>query len=41
MVATLGVAWSEYWQWQLLSLINLAVAPLMLVLGIGWFRDRL
>jgi NhaC family Na+:H+ antiporter len=41
MVATLGVAWSDYWQWQLLSLINLAVAPLMLVLGIGWFRDRL
>lgn len=38
MVATLGVAWSDYWHWQLLSLINLAVAPLVLVLGIGWFR---
>jgi len=29
MVATLGVAWSEYWYWQLLSLINIAVAVLL------------
>ncbi len=35
MVATLGVEWSEYWCWQLLSLINIAVALLLAVTGIG------
>lgn len=37
MAATLGVAWTEYWNWQLMSLINLLVAPLVAVLGIGCF----
>lgn len=35
LVSTLGVAWSEYCAWQLLSLINIAVAILMAVLGVG------
>ncbi len=37
MVATLGVPYGEYWQWQLLSLINIAVAPTLAILGIGCF----
>lgn len=37
MSSTLGVAFEDYWHWQLLSLINLGVAPLLVVLGIGCF----
>ena len=37
MVATLGVPWSEYWHWQLMSLINFVVAPTLAILGIGCF----
>ena len=37
MVATLGVPWSEYWYWQLLSLINLIIAPTLALLGRGCF----
>jgi len=37
MVATLGVSYEEYLPWQLLSLINLVVAPLLAILGIGCF----
>lgn len=40
MVATLGVAFSDYWHWQLLSLINLMIAPLWAVLGIGMFLQN-
>jgi Na+:H+ antiporter, NhaC family len=40
MVATLGVPWAEYWHWQLLSLINLIVAPAIAVLGIGCFYNE-
>ena len=39
MVATLGVAWGDYVRWQILSLANLAVAPLLLALGIGMFKS--
>ncbi len=39
MVATLGVAWEDYVRWQILSLANLAVAPLLLALGIGMFKS--
>ena len=39
MVATLGVAWEDYVRWQILSLSNLAVAPLLLALGIGMFKS--
>jgi Na+:H+ antiporter, NhaC family len=37
MVATLGVPWEQYWHWQLLSLINFVVAPMVAILGIGCF----
>lgn len=40
MVATLGVAYSEYWHWQLLSLINIVVAIVLAVTGIGCFYGR-
>jgi len=37
MVATLGVAWDQYWHWQLLSLFNFVVAPTLAILGVGCF----
>jgi NhaC family Na+:H+ antiporter len=37
MVATLGVPWADYWHWQLLSLINFVIAPLLAITGIGCF----
>ncbi len=37
MVATLGVPFAEYWHWQLMSLINLVVAPLLAWTGRGCF----
>ena len=41
MVATLGVAWADYWHWQILSLTNLVLAPTLAILGIGCFSaDR-
>lgn len=39
MVATLGVPFNEYWNWQLLSLINIIIAPTIAVLGIGCFYN--
>lgn len=39
MVSTLGVAFADYWQWQLLSLVNLLVAPAIALLGIGMFKQ--
>lgn len=41
MVATLGVPFADYWHWQLLSLINFVVAPLLAVTGIGCFYHEL
>ena len=40
MVATLGVPWADYWHWQLLSLINLIIAPTLAILGIGCFYNK-
>ena len=37
MVATLGVPFEQYWRWQLLSLINLILAPTLAALGVGCF----
>ena len=37
MVSVMGVAVGDYWYWQLLSLINLVIAPLFAILGIGCF----
>jgi len=39
IVATLGVPHSDYWHWQLISLINLVVAPLLAVTGIGCYLN--
>ncbi len=38
-VATLGVPYADYWQWQLLSLINIVLAPTLALLGIGCFYE--
>jgi len=40
MVATLGVSYADYWHWQFLSLINLVIAPLIAILGIGCFYRK-
>ncbi|MCH2182684.1 MAG: Na+/H+ antiporter NhaC [Mariniblastus sp.] len=40
MVATLGVPFSDYWHWQLLSLINLVVAAFLAITGIGCFLGK-
>ncbi len=37
MVSVMGVAVGDYWYWQLLSLINLIIAPLLALTGIGCF----
>jgi Na+:H+ antiporter, NhaC family len=38
MVATLGVPVSAYWQWEVLTLANLLIAPLFAILGLGFTR---
>lgn len=38
MVATLGVPVAEFWRWEVLTLANLAIAPLFVLLGIGFGR---
>lgn len=40
MVATLGVAYVDYWYWQFLTLTNIIVAPLIAILGIGCFYNE-
>lgn len=40
MSATTGVAFSDYWHWQLLSLVNLVVAPILAITGIGCFYNE-
>ena len=40
MVSVLGVAVGDYWYWQFLSLINLIIAPLLALLGIGCFYKK-
>ena len=37
IVATLGISYGDYWHWQILSLVNLFVAPLLAFAGIGCF----
>jgi len=34
------VAVGDYWYWQLLSLINLLIAPLIAIFGIGCFYNN-
>ncbi|WP_396591948.1 Na+/H+ antiporter NhaC [Allomuricauda sp. R78024] len=40
MVSVMGVAVGDYWYFQLLSLINLIIAPLIAILGIGCFYKK-
>lgn len=40
IVATLGISYGEYWHWQILSLTNLIVAPLLAIAGIGCFYNE-
>ena len=40
MIQTLGVSYSEYWNWQLLSLCNFVVAPTLAITGIGCFYNE-
>lgn len=40
MVLTLGVPFADYWHWQLLSVINIMVAVLFAVTGIGCFYNE-
>ena len=40
MVATLGVPFADYWNWQILSLANIVVAPTIAILGIGCFYEK-
>lgn len=37
MVSVMGIPVGEYWCWQLLTLINLGIAPLLAITGIGCF----
>jgi len=37
MVGVLGITVGDYWYWQFLSLINLIIAPLLAIIGIGCF----
>ena len=40
MVSVMGIAVGDYWYWQLLSLINLGMAPLLAILGVGCFINN-
>ncbi len=40
VVATLGVSYADYWHWQLLSILNIFVAPLLAITGIGCFYKK-
>ena len=40
VVATLGVSLGDYWHWQLLTLINIVVAPLLAIVGIGCYYKK-
>jgi NhaC family Na+:H+ antiporter len=41
MVAALGVPYADYAPWQLLTLINLVIAPLLAILGVGCFYHEM
>ncbi len=40
LTTTLGVAYGDYWHWQLLSLINLVMAPALAIMGKGCFYEE-
>lgn len=41
IAATLGVAVEEYWHWQLMTMTNLIIAPLLAILGKGCFYHEI
>ncbi len=40
MSTTLGVAFADYWHWQILGLTNLIVAPIIAITGVGCFYSK-
>lgn len=40
IVATLGISYAEYWHWQILSLTNIIVAPILALTGMGCFYHK-
>jgi NhaC family Na+:H+ antiporter len=40
MVSVMGVAVGDYWSWQFLTLINLMIAPMLAILGVGCFYKK-
>ena len=40
VVSTLGVTFADYWHWQLLSILNVFVAPILALTGIGCFYKK-
>lgn len=40
LTTTLGITFGDYWYWQLLSLINLVVAPVIALAGKGCFYEE-
>lgn len=40
IVATLGIPYAEYWHWQILSLTNIVVSPILAITGIGCFYNK-
>ena len=40
IVATLGVSYADYWHWQILSLTNIIIAPILAITGIGCFYNK-
>ena len=40
MVATLGVAWADFWHWQVLSLANILFAIVLASTGLGIKRSQ-
>ena len=40
VVSTLGVDYADYWHWQLLSILNIFIAPLLAITGIGCFYKK-
>lgn len=39
IIGTLDISHADYWHWQLVSLFNLVIAPLIVVLGVGCYVD--
>jgi len=40
IVSILGISYADYWTWQVFSMINIIIAPLLVILGIGLFTKK-